>query len=85
MKYTDEQLSRILSAADNGRLVRFGSSEFSPGYGCIEQTARVIPFLYAPTDPETNPDAADWFDREGHVLASRPDAMLRALEKRGWA
>ena len=82
-KYTDEELSRILSEAAGRPLCRGGSPCWWDG-GCINQIAF----------NEPNPRragrkwsaAADWFDGwmplfESHV---DPELLLRELEKQGW-
>lgn len=83
MKYTDEQLSRILSAAAVGGLVRFGVGGNGGGVPCcLVQAAMCSASGYG----HGLPDHVSWFDEKcTEEQRSDPDAMLRALEERGWA
>lgn len=82
MKYTDEQLSRILSAAAVGGLEALG--RYGPGLPCcINQAAYAIES--ALDAYWVHSDAAGWFDGVGRCFKNDPDALLRALEEKGWA
>lgn len=84
MKYTDEQLSRILSAAAvSGGLVCGGID--GPGLPCcMVQAADLWGTVFTTTI--VDPERAQWFDTEVSTHEyDDPDAMLRALERKGWA
>ena len=84
MKYADEELSRILSAAAVGGLIAGGDMAGTGIPCCLVQAALASAFgLLVGHD-----EVAIWFDREvdnKRLRANSPDAMLRALEKKGWA
>lgn len=82
-KFTDEELSRILSAAAvPGGLVKFGTRRRTGIPCCVVQAAKASDTGYG----HGCADVIDWFDWLGTSdLASDPDAMLRALEEKGWA
>ncbi len=84
MKYTDEQLSRILAECDEGRLVKGGFNLWKDMWGnrgcCINQAAYNEP---GPTAAyNINHDPAYWFDFN---FAHTPDQLLGSLERRGFA
>lgn len=92
MKYTDEQLSRILGDCDEGHLKTGGAHGWGmmshsfclsvPPRCCINQAAfneGDSPHAY-----DAWADAAEAFDR-GDLDYESPDKILRSLVKRGWA
>lgn len=89
MKFTDEELSRILSAHEGGQLRRMGEAWCSvygylpDGYtACVIQAGKVV---HSPSEASMHDyDLARWFDRnyEPAWTASR---LLRELEKQGCA
>lgn len=86
-KYTDEQLSRILSAAAEGMLVPNAVSEdISKRACCLEQAAWVSASMFRDTDSRMSATRISKFDGSFHWYCRvPPDHILRWLEKRGWA
>lgn len=80
MKFTDVQLSRILSAHAGAQLEMGGGDWALGDYRCcLVQASDLNPF------PSTIHTASQkWFDREYNWYWS-PDQLLRELELRGWA
>ena len=85
MKFTDEQLSRILSASANGRLRRWGRDLEDPdGTGCINQAAYPEVDAYPLAAWGYNRVASAFFDNridDGHD----PDELLADLKRVGLA
>lgn len=82
MKFTDEELSRILSAAAIGGLKSLGTYGPTGTPACLVQAARSCFWLESLDDS----DKATWFDSStSERERTDPDAMLRALEQKGWA
>ena len=88
MKYTDEQLSRILSASAAGVL---GMANLDwPGYDhsvCIEQAAHASAATTSIEDRRFKSKRTNAWDHRNvtGVDESHPESVLRWLEGRGWA
>lgn len=83
MKFTDEELSRILSAAAIGGLIRVGAR----GTGlpcCMVQAGRAMHGLME-DDEYSAAIEFDRLSRRGKLRADDPDALLQAMEGQGWA
>jgi len=91
MKFTDEELSMIMSAHDNGRLTRFGYCGKNTEGVCVAQAAYGIheecDGLWAKYDEEQEEFArvtSKWFDF--HYRPSwTTEEFLAQLEAQGWA
>lgn len=86
MGFTDEELSRILSAHVNGEMQRFGK-----GGVCVAQAACGVSEqsdgLWTEPEPERETfmnNASIWFDRE-YKPDWTTDEFLAQLEAQGWA
>ncbi len=85
-KLTDEQLSRVLSAHDNGFLMDCGDLRCTYSSGCLMQVANCDDRSYEYAEsydvrPRSN---ASWFDK-CWVHNWSPDEFLSAMEKAGIA
>ena len=88
MKYTDEQLSRILSASAAGELgmVNLGW----PGYDhsvCIEQAAHASAAAMPEEDSRFESERTHAWDHRlyADINEGEPESVLHWLEGRGWA
>ena len=97
-KFTDEELSRILSASAAGQIRRFGGIRtdeeghpFQQGKVCLVQAALNLeldlrPYGGGDTIPERYANASLWFDYDAGVRESwTPQQLLTALERKGYA
>jgi hypothetical protein len=87
MKFSDEELSRVLSAVAEGRLHENTAAPTEKTLGCLVQVAiNTSEAFYRESIRDAM--AASWFDYQGGrpmARAGDPDAFLSALEERGFA
>lgn len=87
MRFSDEELSRVLSAVAEGRLYGNTARPDAESLGCLVQVAINTDEAFYRDSPR-DAIAAGWFDNEGGKEIARagdPVAFLRALVKRGFA
>ena len=92
MRYTDEEMSRILSAHANGKLRRGGrdwdryeesdshsswGKECDEGCGCVNQFAYNVDDRFSALPRNHRPGT--WFDRE-YVYAMTPEELMNGLD-----
>lgn len=81
MKFSDEQLSRIITAHENNELVRSGYTGI--GYPCcINQAAYEEYFCGIAYDLDSV--VAEWFD-ENYQTTWTTEQFIRKLEQKGFA
>lgn len=89
-KFSDEELSRILSHATTGFLGKVGRSdnEVRKQSACLVQAALANYDGYTSTKefPEEYQFVAEWFDNTLYARSNNdPDELLKILEKQGYA